>query len=130
MAKMAKATCSQCGEQFSINMGELTKNEAVANLKKWDSFECPGHHVEFGSPLNYWNIDWDSVEEEEPITEEQWLTNLKSKYKHVYSAQEFNNRFTDVQFMYGVVSAKNKLTDEKMVLDFTNSPEGKRYYYA
>jgi hypothetical protein len=64
MPRTVKATCRKCGETFTLNIGENTLDEAIQLLKQKQGFECTaGHHVELGSPLDYWTIHPETLHE-------------------------------------------------------------------
>lgn len=127
--KMINFTCKKCGGTYKLDIGDKTREEVEASLRKQETFECPGHHFELTNPLNFWTLDWESLTESEKITEEKWLQDLKSKYKEVYNKQELGEKHEDIHFSYGFCITTNKETGEKAVFDFATSPEGTRYYF-
>ena len=65
MARMVKATCNKCKKTFTLNIGENTVEEAIEVLKSTKGFECTaGHHVELGSPADYWTIHPETLHED------------------------------------------------------------------
>jgi hypothetical protein len=126
---LVPALCKKCAQAFKIDIGSSTKDEAIAKLSKMESFECPGHHVELTSPLRYWDIHWDQVEDGSSPSEEEWLDDLKRKHREVYTTDDLRTKFTNVSFAYGMCAASLVATGETKILDFDRSPEGKRYYF-
>jgi hypothetical protein len=127
-SRVVSATCKKCGQTFKLDIGTKSKQEIVEILSKRDSFECPGHHFELSSPLNYWVIDWDSVKSQNVPTDAEWKADMRKKYKLI-SSDELQRDYTVTGFSSGVCVAIRKKDGEKVYLEFTNSPSGKRYYY-
>lgn len=128
--RLIKFHCKKCGGDFKLNVGNASKEEVEKTLNKWDSFECPGHHVELTTPLKFWEIDWSSLEESETMPQEEWLANLKSTYEIVVNTKELSELYEVQGFYMGVCLAKNKATGKEVTFDFATSPSGDRYYFA
>jgi hypothetical protein len=128
-SRVVSATCKQCGAKITYDIGNHTKEEIIEILKKQDTFSCPGHHFELGSPLRYVDIDWNSVQEQHVPTDKEWLSDMKKKGYKLISTDELREDYTVTGFSMGMCVAKRKSDGEEVVLDFTNSPSGKRYYY-
>jgi hypothetical protein len=128
-SRVVTATCKKCGHTFKLDIGTNTPEQIIDILSKRDSFECPGHHVEMSSPLNYWDIDWNSVQEQHVPTDKEWLSDMKKKGYKLISTDELREDYTVTGFSMGICVAVRKSDGEKVYLDFTQSPSGKRYYY-
>jgi hypothetical protein len=122
--------CHKCNERSKLDIGDKTKEE----VQKWlnDSqygFQCFGNHVEIGARSEYWTIDWNNPIDAKAPTEDEFLQELKSKFKEVYTTKELQDKYTIQGFSSGmcVVETEN---GEKKVFDFTHSPKGTRYYIA
>ena len=62
MTRTVNATCRKCGGTITLNIGENTLDEAIEMLKQRKGFECTaGHHVELGSPMDYWTIHPETI---------------------------------------------------------------------
>lgn len=131
-ARLVQVHCKECGEDFKLDVGDATPEEVEAELAARDTFECPGHHVELSSPMNYWEIDWESAEEGSAPTDEEWLAKLKESYDEVYdSAQAVKDAGIEItSFAFGIPMAKDVETGKDINLDFASAPSGKRYYYV
>lgn len=118
-----EGNCLKCGSKVQLDIGDKTKEQAIELLKEHRGFECPGHHVELGSPYpNYWRIDdWEMVEGKAP-SEEEFLADLKSKAKEVRTTEEMRGLIA--AFAYG-----EPLTNDGYSWSFCHSPKGTRYYY-
>ena len=124
---LVKSTCKKCGETFKLDIGDKSLPEIKKILAKRDSFECPGHHVEMTSPLNFWTFG-EIIEGNAP-TEAQWLAKMRDGGRKLYSNDEVRELFECTGFSAGMFIGFNKKTKEKVVLDFSTSPEGHRYYH-
>jgi len=127
---MLEGKCTKCGCTVQLDIGtandeEEAKQKAREALRTWTSFSCPGHHVEICSPYpHYWNVDeWKLVSGNAP-TEEEFVNDLKSKYKEVLDTDEMWKRGVITGFAYGI-----PVTNDGLNWDFVESPRGKRYYY-
>ena len=120
-----QGNCKKCHTEIKLDIGDKTVEEVVFQLEQRKSFECPGHHVELGSPYpHYWKVEeWDQVEGTAP-TEEEWLEELRSRCVEVLSTDEMRSRDIITSFCYGL-----PMTSDGHNWDFTQSPSGKRYYY-
>ena len=51
--------CVKCGSIINLDVGEMTKEEAMTMIKKMDNQprECPGYHTELGGWIYYWNLE-------------------------------------------------------------------------
>jgi hypothetical protein len=118
--------CKKCDTTIKLDVKERTLPEAIETLKKMDTFHCPGHHVELCSPYpRYWNVDeWEFQEGAAP-TDEEFLAELKGKYKDVCDTYEMQARDVITSFSYGL-----PMTNDGKNWDFTQSPSGKRYYFC
>lgn len=123
MAKMLVGKC-QCGAKIRLDIGERTREEAIELVKKWTTFDCPGHHVELDSPYPYyWKLDEWVLEESDVQTEEEFEAELRLRYKDV----------RDTEGMAGLIegfACGFPMTNDGKCWDFTQSPEGKRWYYT
>jgi hypothetical protein len=121
--------CKKCDETGTLDVGNFSKEEIIKMLQKRDGFQCFGSHVELGSPIDYWEIDWNSLRDGSAPTEEQFLEDLRSKYEEVLTTKEISKKYEINGFAYGGCSATNKETGEDVGFLFTHSPKGERYYY-
>jgi hypothetical protein len=128
-SRVVSAKCKQCGAKITYDIGNHTKEEIIEILKEQDTFNCPGHHVELGSPLRYVEIDWNSVKEQHVPTDKEWLSDMKKKGYKLISTDELRGDYNVTGFSMGICVAVRKSDGEKVYLDFTQSPSGKRYYY-
>jgi hypothetical protein len=126
---LLKVSCRKCGESSRLDTCGKSREEIEKWLKQDGGFQCFGNHVEIGSRSDYWTIDWESEVEGHAPTEEEFLQELKSKFKEVYNTKELQDKYTIQGFSSGmcVVETEN---GEKKVFDFTHSPKGTRYYIA
>lgn len=129
---LVKYKCKKCEKEGFFDIGDLTKIEAMAELRKQfgNGFECRiGKHYEIGSIFDFYDIDWDKPIEGESISEEQFLENLKQTFIEVYSTAELQERYNVEGFMNGqcLVSEKEDEDIQKIML-YYSSPQGKRYY--
>ena len=122
--------CKKCGAKIKVMLGDLTLEEAKKKLEGIQMFECPGHHVELSGPLNYWDIRWDAIYEDDTRqpTDEEWLAEKRERYEHVVTTQELDTVVDEVVgFSMGLCGVmRNGL---KEYVDFADSPSGKRYYF-
>ena len=51
--------CVKCGSVINLDVGEMTKDEAMIMVKKLDKQprECPGYHTELSGWNYYWNLE-------------------------------------------------------------------------
>jgi len=124
---LLKVECKKCGESFKLDIGTHTKEETIEMLKNRDTFECPGHHVELSSPVNYW-IFGDVVPGNAP-SEKEFLKKLKAEYPEVYKNKDLEKKYTVSGFSMGCCICRDKTTGKKAYFDFENSPAGTRFYY-
>lgn len=129
VSRVVTATCKKCGATVKFDIGDYTKEEVIKMLGQRNTFECHGHHVELSSPLNYLEFDWGSIAEQHVPTDAEWLAQMKRDGYNLISTDDLRENYTDVNFAMGMLLARRKSDGEKVVLDFTNSPSGKRYYY-
>jgi hypothetical protein len=130
MAKIVDVYCKKCGETGKLDIGDMTIEEATELLEKRKGFSCFGHHVELSSPIpNYWEIMPDTLREERVPTEEEWIADMIAKHGEIWGVQELGERFDKIGFSFGFCTARDKKTGEEVILDFTNSPKGNRYYF-
>lgn len=119
-----KGNCRKCGETIKMDIGDMTRDEAIAALKEWKMFSCPGHHVEICPPYpHFWNLDeWELIEGH-CMTEDEFLSDLKTKYKDVRDTEGMAGLIDG--FSYGF-----PMTNDGKCWDFCQSPKGKRWYYT
>jgi hypothetical protein len=123
--------CTKCGATIKVVLGDLTPEEAKKKLEGIQMFECPGHHVELSGPLGYWEVDWETVHEDDanPPTDEEWLAGKREQYEHVVDTGELDSVVDEVVgFSMGVCVVMRK--GRKEYVDFADSPSGKRYYFV
>jgi hypothetical protein len=128
---LVKITCKKCGESTKMDIGEMTREQvekALSNDK--NGFHCFGNHVEFGNRIDYWKIDWDSVTEGSAPSEEDFISDLKSRHNEVYDKDELEHLYSVKGFMYGMCVAEHKETGKEKAFEFVHSPKGTRYYIA
>ncbi len=131
VVRYVEAHCKKCGGTFKLDLGELSVEEARANLEAQETFECPGHHVELSGPSNYWTIDWNDVKEDntEPMTDEEWRAQYRDKFEHVVDTQGLRAVVDKiVGFSAGSCRVIRDGTEE--LVDFAHAPSGKRYYFV
>jgi hypothetical protein len=127
---LVKVTCKKCLESTMMDIGDMSKEDVIKALSNdKDGFHCFGHHVEFGNRIDYWTIDWNTVEEGNAPSEEDFLAKLKEQYKEVYRYDEVQHHYNIKGFIYGICTATNVTTGEEVSLSFTHSPKGTRYYF-
>lgn len=121
--------CNTCGSDFKIDMGDMTVKELREVLSKRESFECPGHHFEIGSPLiSHWVLG--EVHEGHAPTEEDWVAERTAHYGQLYTTDELDKKFEVTGFAFGACMAKYKQTGQEVCLEFSHSPKGVRYYHG
>jgi len=106
-------------------MGENTLDHAIEMLKQTNGFECTaGHHVELGSPVDYWTIHPETISEAEPMTDEVWLERLKANVANgtVWTTQELARDFEIEGFTAGICVGRDRKTREEVCFDFGASP--------
>lgn len=115
-------SCSKCHEVIKLDIGTMTISEAIQALEKWDTFNCPGHHVELSSPYPYyWNLDTWTLEEGHAMTEKEFEAMLRNQYKEVRETTEMTGLIT------GFYGGQPETNDGKYWY-FYDSPKGKRWY--
>lgn len=122
--KLLTGQCRTCGETIKIAMDDATKEHIIEVIAKWDTFSCPGHHVELSGPYpHHWALDdWVIVEGQVP-SEEEFEAQLRADHKEV----------RDTEGMAGLITSFSlgfPMTNDGRSWDFTVSPEGKRWYYT
>jgi len=130
MTRYVKFTCKKCGINSKIDIGTMTKEQAIEALSKWEFFECPGHHVEGCSPLNFWEIDWSSIEEKEAETIEAWKERMTKSHGQLYDHDQVSESFTITGFAMGNAYGTEKATGKDIWLDFAKGPDNRRYYWC
>ncbi len=121
--------CTKCDATIKVVLGALIPEEARKMLEGIRMFECPGHHVELSGPLGYWEIDWETVHEDDAKlpTDEEWLAEKRGLYEHVVTTQELDTVVDEVVgFSMGLCAVMRN--GQKEYVDFADSPSGKRYY--
>lgn len=129
--RYVEAHCRKCDETFKISIGELSAEDARANLEAQATTNCPGHHVELSGPSNYWEIDWTDIKDngKAPMTDEEWLAGYTDKFEHVVDTAGLGGVVDKVVgFAAGFCHVRRNGVDE--YLDYANSPSGKRYYFV
>ena len=123
---MLEGRCEKCNCTIRIRQGNLSRQEVIERLKKMETFEYPGHHVEFGSPYpGFWNVDeFEELKDPPEVSEKEWLAQMRKRYKEVLGCEKFYKLGILKGFAFGFPVT----TDDKN-WDFTNSPSGKRYYF-
>lgn len=123
---MLQGKCKKCGCIIQILQKGFSRKQVIEKIKRWETFECPGHHVELSSPYpNYWCLDeFEELPDPQVSTEQEWLKQMREKYKEVLDAEEFYRRGVLKEFCFGF-----PVTTDRINWDFTQSPSGKRYYF-
>lgn len=99
---LVNVRCKKCGETSKLDIGNYSKEEVIKLLSNDKyGFECFGHHVEFGNRIDYWEIDWDSLQNGFAPTEEEFVADLKKKNTEVYTTKELQNKYNVVSFAMG-----------------------------
>lgn len=116
--------CATCGETIRIAMDDKSKQEVIEAISKWETFSCPGHHVELSGPYpHHWPMDAWEVQSANVLDEAEFEAKLRADYKEV----------RDTQGMSGLITgfaAGFPLTNDGKCWNFTESPKGKRWYYT
>lgn len=123
---MLEGRCKKCNCTIRIRQGGLSRQGVIERLKKMETFECPGHHVEFGSPYpHYWNVDeFEELEDPPDVSEEDWLAEMRRRYKEVLDCEEF--------YKLGILKGfafRFPVTTDGGNWNFADSPSGERYYF-
>lgn len=123
---MLEGRCRKCNCLIRIRQGGLSRQEVIARLKKMETFECPGHHVELCSPYpDFWNVDeFEEVEDPPEVKEKEWLAQMRKRYKEVLDCEKFYNLGILKGFAFGF-----PVTTDGINWNFGNSPSRKRYYF-
>jgi hypothetical protein len=118
-------TCKKCGCTIRLDIGSMSREEAIETRSRQRTFSCPGHHVELSPAYpRYWNLDeWELVEGDAP-SEEEFVAALTSKYPEVVDTEEMMRRGIITGFAFGL-----PVTSDGNAWDFCHSPSGKRWYY-
>lgn len=117
--------CRKCDAEVTLNIGRKSLEEVRENLKRMESFQCPGKHVELSSPYpSYWNIDNWAFEEGVSLSEEDFVADLKDKYTEVIDTDEMIKRGVIKSFSYGI-----PITSDGFNWNYAHSPKGKRWYF-
>lgn len=122
--------CKKCGESSKLDIGDMLKEDVDQWLEKGNGFQCFGNHVEFGSRSDYWEVDWESLQEGNAPTEQDFEEELRSKSVEVYTTKELSQLYEVNSFNYGLCFVIDKSTREEKVFNFIHSPQGTRFYYA
>ena len=121
--------CKTFGSDFKMDIGDMTKEEAIAILKKKDSFHCnAGNHMELGSPMYHWTLG--EIHAGHAPTEEEWIAERTAHYGQLYTTDELSEKFEVTGFAMGACMAKYKQTGQEVCLEFSHSPKGVRYYHG
>ena len=117
-----------------IDIGDSTKVEIIALLEKREGFHCDaGNHMEISSPLNYWDIDWDTIKDGASLTDEEFVEELKKVYPIVVHYSDFTKLFENIGFAYGscIANVIGDPNETPIMLNFIHTPkERTRYYYT
>ena len=131
---LVEAFCKKCQNKFMIDIGDSTKEEIIALLEKQEGFHCDaGNHMEMSSPLNYWDIDWDTIKDGASLTDEEFVEELKKVYPIVVHYSDFTKLFENVGFAYGscIANVIGDPNETPIMLNFIHTPkERTRYYYT
>ena len=131
---LVEAFCKKCQNKFMIDIGDSTKEEIIALLEKQEGFHCDaGNHMEMSSPLNYWEIDWDTIKDGASLTDEEFVEEFKKTYPIVLSHSDFPKVFENVGFAYGscIANVIGDPNETPIMLNFIHTPkERTRYYYT
>jgi len=122
------ATCKVCGSSFKLDAGEKSLDEVIKVLRARESFECPGHHFEIGSPMDFWTLG--KIHEGHAPTEEDWHADMIKRHGTLYNTDELSEMFEVTGFLSGMCMAKVRETGKEVVLNYSSSPKGVRYYYG
>jgi hypothetical protein len=127
---LMKVRCNKCKGTGTIDMGDKTIEEFREIMKSRDFGQCIcSNHVELGKMSDYYEMLEDTLIDGSAPTDEEWLEEFKQQKGEVWDSDELTQKFTGIGFTYGMCFAKNKETGEDVILNFTASPCGKRYYY-
>ena len=128
---MLTGKCRTCDTTIKLDIGDKTKEDTIALIQKWESFQCPGQHVELSGPYPFhWPLDEWKLEDGQAPSDEEWLAELKSSYSEVLSHDELAQLFEVQSFCMGCCIAIQRQTGEKACFDFRPAPiSGQRYYY-
>jgi hypothetical protein len=64
--------CTKCGQDIEIELGRITREEAVEKVEALGMFTCPGYNVELCShPCLLSPLDWKIEDGEIPAAEGQ-----------------------------------------------------------
>lgn len=131
---LVEAFCKKCQNKFMIDIGDSTKEEIIALLEKQEGFHCDaGNHMEISSPLNYWDIDWDTIKDGASLTDEEFVEELKKVYPIVVHYSDFTKLFENIGFAYGscIANVIGDPNETPIMLNFIHTPkERTRYYYT
>lgn len=131
---LVEAFCKKCQNKFMIDIGDNTKEEIIALLEKQEGFHCDaGNHMEMSSPLNYWDIDWDTIKDGASLTDEEFVEELKKVYPIVVHYSDFTKLFENIGFAYGscIANVIGDPNETPIMLNFIHTPkERTRYYYT
>lgn len=131
MSRIVTGKCKKCGGYVQFDIGDMNIEAAKDALKSQKSWHCnAGNHMELISPMDLYEFDWDNIKEHVPMTEEEFRKDLESKFKEVYSSEEFQDKYTVDSFMMGKCLCHPVDGDEDAltVFDFVHGPTNKRYY--
>ncbi len=123
---MFQGKCKHCGYIIKIKQGNLSRQKVIERLKKMETFECPGHHVELCSPYpHFWNIDeFEEIKDPPKVSEKEWLSQMRKRYREVLDHEEFYKLDILKGFAFGF-----PVTTDGKSWNFTKSSSGKRYYF-
>ena len=121
-----KAMCKTCGKSGKLEIGDRTR-EQVEEFFTHPMGHCPfGNHVELGPWNKHIEVDWDSIEEGEPLpTLEEFRASLQEQGYVTY----LTNEIADAPFEITGFAMGFPMTEPEVGLSFTSAPTGERVYY-
>jgi hypothetical protein len=107
----------------------MSRDKAIDVIGSQIGEICPGHHVELCPARDY--LIFGDLEMGSAMTEDQWLADMKVRGYKLISNDELQKSYACTGFTAGLFVGylKNDPKKEKVVLDFTRSPAGHRYYF-
>ena len=131
-----KAKCKTCGEEGFLNLGDAitTMDEAKQFLANYKGSQCPfRNHFEI-SGVKFELVSEATLEELQEMgvvtTDEAFIAKLKANGDDVFTTDELYTLDLKVDgFGGGAMIGHIESTGEKVVLEFTQTPSGKRVYF-
>jgi len=124
---LVDVTCNRCGIKYQMDIGEKSLDDVKSILAKRDYFQCPGHHFEGVSPLNF--ITFGEIHEGVAPTDKDWYEKMQELHGELYVSDELPARFDVLGFSSGLCVVKEHATGETVTLSYRMSPSGIRHYY-